>query len=129
MGNGKRLAINMVATIVAFVVNMGISFFLSPYVIEHVGVDAYGFVSLANNFVNYASIITLALNSMAGRFITIAIHKGNKEEANKYFNSVLLANIIICFVLLIYVIKDFFWIYFISAKSNHSLFVIDFIIY
>ncbi len=101
MGNGKRLAINMVATIVAFIVNMGISFFLSPYVIEHVGVDAYGFVSLANNFVNYASIITLALNSMAGRFITIAIHKGNKEEANKYFNSVLLANIIICLVLLI----------------------------
>ena len=101
MSNGKRLAINMIATIVSFIVSMGTSFFLSPYVIEQVGVDAYGFVSLANNFVNYASIITLALNSMAGRFITIEIHKGNKEQANKYFNSVLIANLIISFTLLI----------------------------
>ena len=101
MEDKKRFAINMVATIVAFVVNLGINFILSPYIIENVGVDAYGFVSLANNFVNYASLITIALNSMAGRFITIEIHRNNIKEANKYFNSVLVGNLIISFILLI----------------------------
>lgn len=101
MEDKKRFAINMIATIVAFVVNLGINFVLSPYIIENVGVDAYGFVSLANNFVNYASLITIALNSMAGRFITIEIHRNNKEEANKYFNSVLVCNLLISIVLLV----------------------------
>ncbi len=101
MEDKKRFAINMVATIVAFVVNLGINFILSPYIIENVGVDAYGFVSLANNFVTYASLITIALNSMAGRFITIEIHRNNIKEANKYFNSVLVGNLIISLILLI----------------------------
>ncbi|MBR2786955.1 MAG: hypothetical protein IKD76_05645 [Clostridia bacterium] len=101
MEEKKRFAINMVATIVAFIVNLGINFILSPYIIENVGVDAYGFVTLANNFVNYTSLITIALNSMAGRFITIEIHKNNEKEANKYFNSVLVANLIISAVLIV----------------------------
>lgn len=101
MEDRKRFAINMIATIVAFIVNLGINFILSPYIIENVGVDAYGFVSLANNFVNYASLITIALNSMAGRFITIEIHRKNEKEANKYFNSVLVGNLIISIIMLV----------------------------
>lgn len=99
--NKKRLAINMIANIVAFLVNMGVSFFLSPYIIKTVGKEAYGFVGLANNFVNYAQLITIALNSMAGRFITIKIHNNDDEAANKYFTSVFIANTIMALVMLI----------------------------
>ena len=101
MENKKRLAVNMIATLIAFAVNLGINFFLSPYIIENVGMDAYGFVSLANNFVMYASLITIALNSMAGRFITVELYRDNKENANKYFSSVLIANIFISVFLII----------------------------
>lgn len=101
MENKKRLAINMIATLIAFAVNMGINFFLSPYVISNVGIDAYGFVTLANNFVMYASLITIALNSMASRFITVELYRNNKEEANKYFSSVLIANKVISLFLII----------------------------
>lgn len=101
MENRKRLAVNMIATLIAFAVNMGINFFLSPYIIENVGMDAYGFVTLANNFVMYASLITIALNSMAGRFITVELYRDNKENANKYFSSVLIANIFISVALII----------------------------
>ena len=73
----------MIATLIAFAVNMGINFFLSPYIISNVGMDAYGFVTLANNFVMYASLITIALNSMASRFITVELYRNNKEEANE----------------------------------------------
>lgn len=95
MNRNKQLTINLVASILAFIINMGIGFFLTPYVIKNIGVEAYGFVSLGSQFISYVSLVTIALNSMAGRFITIEIHKENWEAANKYFNSVLLSNVIV----------------------------------
>lgn len=101
MHDKKKITINMIVSLAVFAINMGINFFLSPYIIKNIGTEAYGFVSLANNFVNYATIITLAINSMANRFITIAIHKKDNKSANRYFNSVLIANIITILVLII----------------------------
>ncbi len=101
MNTKKQLAINMGASITCFIINLIINFFLSPYIIANVGTEAYGFVSLANNFVNYATIITIALNSMASRFITIAIHNNKKEEVNKYYTSILIANIFLITLLII----------------------------
>lgn len=101
MNRHKQLSINLIASVTAFIINMGISFFLTPYITKNIGIEAYGFVSLGANFINYASLVTIALNSMAGRFITIEIHKDNWKAANKYFNSVLLANTIAAGVMLI----------------------------
>ena len=101
MEGNKKFIINLVSCIVSFIITIGINFLLTSYITEAVGVEAYGFVSLANNFVNYASIITLALNSMASRFISVSYHKKNIKEANQYFNSVLVANISLILILLI----------------------------
>ena len=105
----NKLGINFIATIIQMVLNYAISFMLTPFIVEFVGSEAYGFVSLGNNLVNYAAIITVALNSVAGRFITISIHQGKKEEGNKYFNSVLWANVflagIVAIVFSIIVVK------------------------
>ena len=87
MRNNKQLATNLIANIISFGVSFGISFFLSPYIISNVGKEALGFVSLANDFVNYIALFTIALNSMASRFITIKIHKNELEDASYYFNS------------------------------------------
>lgn len=86
--------INLIATITYMAINCGITFFFTPYLVQAVGSEANGFVNLANNTINYATIITVAISSVAGRFITIKIHQEQMEEANKYFNSVLGANII-----------------------------------
>ena len=99
--SNKRLVINMGATICSFIVTMGINFILSPYIISTVGKEAYGFVGLANNFISYAQLVTLALNAMAGRFITIKIHQRDTEGANKYFTSVVIVNILTAITLLI----------------------------
>ncbi len=85
----------MAAQIIAFITNILIGFFLTPFIIKHIGREAYGFVGLAGNFIGYAAIITTALNSMAGRFITISIHREQYNEANQYFTSVLISNIVI----------------------------------
>ena len=101
MGKSKALIVNMLGSVLTFLVSLGISFFFTPYLTDTVGEEAYGFVSLANNFINYITIITVALNSVAGRFITIEYHKGRKEEASSYFSSVLAANVIMAGVILL----------------------------
>lgn len=101
MGENKRLAVNMFAQFFSFFLSVGINFFLSPYIISKLGRDAYGFMGLANNFVIYSCLITVAINSMAGRFITIAYHEGNIEKANRYYSSIFFANVLFAFILII----------------------------
>lgn len=115
MKEKNRLFINLCACLVSFCITLGISFFLTPYITESVGAEAYGYVSLANNFVNYASIITLALNSMASRFISLSYHKNNKKEANEYFTSVLTTNLILILLLFL---PSLFLIIFLNHAIN-----------
>lgn len=93
MSNKKRLMINLIASLITLAVQMGLSFLLTPYIVQNLGSEAYGFISLANDFVNYASLITLALNAMASRFISINLFRGDKKTANEYYNSTFFANI------------------------------------
>jgi O-antigen/teichoic acid export membrane protein len=97
----KKLATNMIASFVAFAVSAGINVILSPYLIKTVGVEAFGFVSLGQNFIDYASLLTIALNSMAGRFIAIEIYKKDWEKAKIYFTSVIIANVFMAILLLL----------------------------
>ncbi|MFI3236468.1 MAG: MATE family efflux transporter [Lachnospiraceae bacterium] len=96
MNNNKQLAINIIASFTAFLVSFSINFFLSPYIIENVGAEAYGFVSLTNNLISYFSIITVALNSMSSRFISISYFKDDVNKANQYFSSTFFSNLILC---------------------------------
>lgn len=100
MNDKKRLAINLTAQIMAFAVNMGVSFIVTP-IIEEISTELSGFVSLANNFVTCAQIVVSALNTMASRFITIHIHKKDEEQANEYFSSVFFGNLMMACVFLI----------------------------
>lgn len=100
-GSNKRLLINLIASMVAFVVQMLISFILTPILVEKLGDEAYGFIGLANNFVSYATIITIALNSMASRYISISIHRNEYKKANMYFSSVFISDLIMSIVVFI----------------------------
>lgn len=90
----KQLAINLIAALMNFIVVAGINFVLTPLLSKELGDEAYGFIGLANNFASYASILSVALNSMSARFISIEFHKGNTEKAKEYFNSVFIADLI-----------------------------------
>ena len=93
-------AFNVASAIVTLVVQMGISFVLSSYLVATVGEAATGFSQLANNFVSYASLITLAFNSMGSRFIAAAYHRGNKKEATAYYSTLVVCNTVLCLVFL-----------------------------
>ena len=99
ISKNKQLIINMTASFIAVLINMGINLILSPYIVENVGAEAYGFVQIGNNLIAYFSIITIALNSMASRFISISFFCKNLKEAREYYTSSFLANVIFCVVI------------------------------
>jgi O-antigen/teichoic acid export membrane protein len=95
MNKNKQLFINMAASFVSLGVSIGISFFLSPYIVENVGTEAYGFVALSNNFVMYFSLISIALNSMSSRFIAVAYFRNDISEADRYFSATFFSNVVL----------------------------------
>ena len=115
MQEKKRLSINIIAQFVSFLVQFAISFLMTPFIVKKLGAEAYGFIGLSNNFISYAQILTVALNSMAGRFIAVEYHKGNLVGAQKYYASVFYANIIVStFIGIIAIICSFYLEYFVN---------------
>ncbi|MBT1182127.1 lipopolysaccharide biosynthesis protein [Bifidobacterium sp. CP2] len=99
MDNKRRLAVNAIATSLAFAVQVGVNFVLTPYIIHTLGITAYGFIPLVNSIVGYSGIFTAALNSVASRFISLEYNRGDFHKANVYFASVLVADSILAVAL------------------------------
>lgn len=97
----KRLALNLTSNVVSLLVSLTISFILTPYLIASIGKEAYAFYPISTNFISYMMIITIALNSMVARFITIEIIRKNEQKAQMYFSSVFIANCILVGILII----------------------------
>lgn len=97
----KVTLVNLVASLITFAVTLSIGFFLSPYIVKHLGAEANGFTQLASNFVTYASLITITLNSMGSRFMSVEYHKGNIEQVNKYYSSLMSANLAVISALMV----------------------------
>ncbi|MBO4403628.1 MAG: MATE family efflux transporter [Bacteroidales bacterium] len=97
----EQSALNIIGSIVVVAINVAINFLLSPFIVEHLGVEANGYITLANNFVSYIALVTMALNSMAGRFILIDYRKNNLQSVNEYYSSVLLGDWFLAAVFLV----------------------------
>lgn len=108
--SGKQQSvINLITGITTMFIQFVVSFFLSPFIVKNLGEAANGFTQLANNFVSYASLLTLAFNSMTARFVSINYHQGNIEKAKEYYSSTIVCNLIMVVVLVpisIYIIKN-----------------------
>lgn len=100
MENNKTY-VNLFCSIILFATNLLINFFLSPYIVKNLGVEANGFITLASNFITYTMLVVSALNSMASRYISISYTKKDYRTANVYYNSVFWGNLVIVAVLLI----------------------------
>ncbi|MBO4628192.1 MAG: hypothetical protein J5645_09480 [Lachnospiraceae bacterium] len=101
MSEKKKTMISLVTAVLAVGVSVLANFFLSHFVVKEMGEEANGFAQLANNFVSYAMLFTIALNSMAGRFMSIAYYRGEVDKCRKYYSSVVVGNIAIIGVLIV----------------------------
>lgn len=91
----KQLIFNIVANVLSVLVSLFVSFFLTPYIVTSIGKEAYSFVPISNNFVQYMSILTIALTSMTSRFVTLSLHKDDREKANAYYSTSFFTNLIV----------------------------------
>ncbi len=95
----NQFVLNMCSSILAFLINIGLQFIITPILTKQIGDEAYGFITIANDFTSYASIFATILNSVAARYIGVELHKKNNDKAQEYYNSILFGNFIISFVL------------------------------
>lgn len=97
----NQMYLNLLAQIFSFAVSFIISFFISPLIVKTVGKETYGFLGIANNFTSYVMIVTVALNSLAGRFVSVCYHQKKNRETEQYFTSVFVANMFVVLFLLL----------------------------
>lgn len=98
LSRNQQTVINIVAGVLNILVTTLISFVLSPYIVGTLGVEANGFVGLAQNFITYAALISTALNSMGSRFMMMAYYNDEHERFRSYYTSLLFANLILASV-------------------------------
>lgn len=94
-----KFAINFGANVTAFLLSVFLSVWMTPFIVKTLGVEAFGFVHLTQNIINYFSIITVALSSVVVRFFSVAAHRGNRDEANAYVSNYLAASVVISLLL------------------------------
>lgn len=95
LSKNKQTVINIVASVVNLLITTLISFCLSPYIVKNIGVEANGFVSLANSFISYMLLARTALNSMGSRFLMIAYYNNEEEKVERYYSSLFFADLIL----------------------------------
>ncbi len=86
---------NLLVNVLSFVTNILIGLWLLPYLINKIGVVAYGLIPLAMFFTEYIGIIISALNNAIGRFLLIALHKKDYLRVNETFNTSLVIMLIL----------------------------------
>jgi O-antigen/teichoic acid export membrane protein len=95
----KRLALSLLANTISFGLSAGVALVLTPFLVASVGKDAYSFYPLAMSIVLYMEVLNTALNSMAARFVMLALDREGAERANVYFSSILRSNLVLACLL------------------------------
>lgn len=97
----KQIFFNLIWAIIGGALSYIVNFLLTPYITNRIGIEAFGFISLGNTIISYINIISVGINSFAARFIAVHYHNEEIEEANKVYSSVLIANIVLSYSVVI----------------------------
>lgn len=97
MASTKRFAFNVMMNWIAMAVGMVVPFFLTPFVIRHLGVTAYGIWILAVSTVAYLNVLDMGLRSAVIRFVSKADAQGKPEDATSAVGAALWVRVLISF--------------------------------
>ena len=95
MAGTRRLAINVSMNWAAMAVNMVVPFFLTPFVVRHLGSTGYGVWILTVSTVAYLNLLDLGLRSAVVRFVSKAQANGELGEATKAIHAALWCRVLI----------------------------------
>ena len=94
----KQIPKNLFVNILSFLSTVLIGLWLTPYLLEHLGIVAYGLIPLAMFLSQYVSVIINAINMSINRFLLIALQKKQDQDANEIFNTALVILFIFIFI-------------------------------
>lgn len=135
-----KFSLNLFSSVFTFSISMLIAIWITPFVINNLGPEAYGFIPLTQTFITSLSIITVAMSSIISMYMTISLKEKKYSEANIYYNTYLLSATVFsaCLIFIIYIfttsiekifvipqnlIKDVQWAIFFSGV----LFILTFV--
>lgn len=95
MVGNKRLAINVVMNWAATAVNMVVPFFLTPFVVRHLGTVGYGVWIIAVSTVSYLNLLDMGMRSAVIRYVSKAQAKGELGEATTAIHAALWFRVLI----------------------------------
>ncbi len=91
----RRLATNVLMNWAAMAVNMAVPFFLTPFVVRHLGQAGYGVWIIAVSIVSYLNLLDLGLRSAVVRFVSQAQSKGELARATAAIQAALWVRVLI----------------------------------
>ena len=83
MPRARRIAQNILSNWFALFVTTVVGFFLSPYVVHHLGSVVYGVWVIVSSLVAYMNLLDLGLQSAVVRFVSKGVAQENHDESNQ----------------------------------------------
>ena len=91
----KRFAVNVGMNWIATAVGMVVPFFLTPFVVHHLGSAAYGIWILASSTASYLGLLDLGLRSAVVRYVSKAQATDQLDDARTTITAALWLRILI----------------------------------
>src|SRR6476646_1026160 len=82
MPRARRIVQNIFSNWFALAITTLVGFFLSPFVVHHLGNLTYGVWVLTLSFVSYMNLLDLGLRNAVSRFVTTGAAQGNYKESS-----------------------------------------------
>lgn len=78
---------NITTNFLIFFISILIGLLLPPFVIDKLGIEAYGLIPLANSISSYALIIAITINGTIARYLILDIANKEYHNGNRTFNT------------------------------------------
>lgn len=86
----KQIIKNIFFNVLNFGVNVVLGIVLTPFLIKHIGISAYGMVPLAIFITSYVGVLTQSLTASVNRYLINSLKDNDKQETNSIFNTALI---------------------------------------
>lgn len=96
----NQTTVNLFSNLLNLLVSVLITLLYTPYLVNTLGVSAYGVLPLALIINQFVAVVTGSLTGSLTRFYTIEVQNGNYNIASKYMSSVLILLFAITIILM-----------------------------
>jgi membrane protein EpsK len=106
---------NFYTNILTLIINVAVGIYYTPYLVQQLGIVAYGVVPLALIINQYISVVTGSLTSAFSRFYSVSVQQKKYDEASENISTALAVVLSIIIILTPFL---FFIVYRIDAVFN-----------